>query len=485
MPSHPSPWTQPGPAGEPVQRHNEATPLLRFPDGFLWGTATASYQIEGAVAEDGRGPSIWDAFCHTPGKVFHGDTGDIACDHYHRWEQDVSLMARLGLNSYRLSVAWPRVQPDGSGALNQPGLDFYRRLVDRLVGHGIAPVVTLYHWDLPQTLEDAGGWANRDTAGRFAEYAYEVVRALGDGVVLWITLNEPWVSAHLGYGDGTHAPGRADLSSAFRAAHHLLLGHGLAAAAVRSVMAPASKLGITLNLSPSHPASASAADVQAATRVDGYVNRWFLGPIFRGEYPEDVAGLVRPVAGEAYVRPGDMEDIKAPIDFLGVNYYYCHAVAAIEDTPRPGDRPFPAFLRAVERPDATVPITGRGWPVQPGGLHELLTRLDADLRHVPLYVTENGAAFPDYVGPDGAVNDPERVDFLDRHLKAAHDALVAGVDLRGYFCWTLIDNFEWAAGYSQRFGLVWVDFKTQERIPKSSASWYAGVASRNGLIPGE
>jgi beta-glucosidase len=458
------------------------TALLGFPDGFLWGTATASYQIEGAVNEDGRGASIWDTFCHTPGKVWHGDTGDIACDHYHRWPQDVALMARLGLNAYRLSVAWPRVQPDGSGAFNQAGLDFYRRLLDGLAEHGLTAAVTLYHWDLPQALEDAGGWANRDTAGRFADYAHEVVGALGDRVALWTTLNEPWVSAHLGYGDGTHAPGVADLGTAFRAAHHLLLGHGLAAAAVRSAMAPTSSVGITLNLSPCHPASSSSEDAEAASRVDGYANRWFLGPIFEGDYPGDMAGLVHGVAGDAHIRPGDMETINVPVDFLGVNYYYCHTVAAAEGAPWPGERPFPGFLRAVDRPGPDVPVNGRGWPVQPGGLTELLVRLATDYGHVPLYVTENGAAFPDYVGPDGAVNDPERVDFLDRHLRAAHDAIAAGVDLRGYFCWTLIDNFEWAAGYSQRFGLVWVDFKTQERIPKSSALWYAGVASRNGLM---
>ena len=456
-------------------------PVHRFPDRFLWGTATASYQIEGAVAEDGRGRSIWDTFSHTPGKVWHGDTGDIACDHYHLWRQDVELMARLGLNAYRFSVAWPRVQPTGAGSFNQAGLDFYRRLLDDLAGHGIAPAVTLYHWDLPQALQDAGGWTNRDTAGRFADYAQEVVRHLGDRVSLWATMNEPWVAAHLGYGDGSHAPGVADLSSAYRAAHHLLLGHGLAARAVRAVMAPTSSVGITLNLSPARPASGSPADVEAAARVDGYANRWFLEPVLRSGYPEDTADLLRPLVGEAHVRPDDMATVHAPLDFLGVNYYFCHTVAAAPGPPGPGNRPFPDFLRAWERPDPAVPVTGKGWPIQPEGLTQLLSRVDADYGHPPLYVTENGAAFPDYVGPDGAVNDPERTDYLDRHLRAAHDAIAAGVDLRGYFCWSLMDNFEWADGYSQRFGLVWVDFKTQERIPKSSALWYAGVVSRNGL----
>jgi beta-glucosidase len=458
---------------------------LRFPEGFLWGTATASYQIEGAVGEDGRGPSIWDTFCHTPGKVYHGDTGDIACDHYHLWEQDVSLMAQLGLNSYRLSVAWPRVQPGGSGPYSQRGLDFYRRLLDDLAEHGIAPAVTLYHWDLPQALQDVGGWTNRDTAARFADYAHHVVQALGERARLWITLNEPWVSSHLGYGQGTHAPGIADLSSAFRAAHHLLLAHGLAAKAVRSAMAPSSSLGVTLNLYPTHPASSSVADAEAATRVDGYANRWFLDPIFRAVYPKDLSDLLRPVIGDAYLRSGDLETISSPIDFLGVNYYSCHRVAAAVDDLRPGDQAYPALLQAVERPDPTVPVTGRGWPVQPSGLTELLARLKNDYGHIPLYVTENGAAFPDYVDPEGKVNDPERVDYLESHLRAAHDAIAAGADLRGYFCWSLMDNFEWAAGYSQRFGLIWVDFKTQERIRKSSALWYAGVASRNALLPGE
>ncbi len=459
--------------------------MYSFPDNFLWGTATASYQIEGAVSEDGRGQSIWDTFCHTPGKVFHGDTGDIACDHYHLWRQDVELMARLGLTSYRFSVAWPRVQPDGTGPFNQAGLDFYRRLVDDLVAHGIAPAATLYHWDLPQALQDTGGWTNRDTAGRFADYAQEVVRHLGDGVRLWTTLNEPWVSAHLGYGNGVHAPGVADLSAAYQAAHHLLLGHGLAARAVRSAMAPGSSVGITLNLSPARPASGSAADVEAAARVDGYANRWFLDPVLRGEYPEDLADLLRPLVGEDHVRPGDLATVQAPIDFLGVNYYFCQTVAAAQGAPGPGDRPYPDFLRAWSRLGPAVPVTGKGWPIEPEGLTQLLTRLDREYGHLPLYVTENGAAYPDYVTPDGAVNDPERTDYLDRHLKAAHDAIAAGADLRGYFCWSLVDNFEWADGYSQRFGLFWVDFKTRERIPKSSAHWYAGVVSRNGLLSAE
>jgi beta-glucosidase len=455
---------------------------LDFPTGFLWGTATASYQIEGAVQEDGRGVSIWDTFCRTPGKVFHGDTGDVACDHYHRWRQDVELMAGLGLNAYRLSVAWPRVQPDGAGPWEQRGVDFYRRLVDRLVERGITPAVTLYHWDLPQALQDRGGWVNRSTAERFAEYAHHMVRTLGDLVPLWTTLNEPWVSAHVGYGQGTHAPGVADLGAALVAAHHLMLGHGLAVSAVRSAMAPGSSVGITLNLYPAHPASSSQADIEAAERVDGYGNRWFLGPVLKGEYPRDMAEIFHPVSGEGHIGDGDLATISAPIDFLGVNYYACRRVSAGDCPAGPSPmRPYPPELHAVERADPATPVTGRGWPIQPDGLRELLVRLHRDYGPLPLYVTENGAAFHDYVDPEGTVKDPERVSYLDAHLRAAHAAIASGVDLRGYFCWSLMDNFEWAAGYSQRFGIVWVDYKTQERIPKSSAHWFGAVASRNRL----
>jgi beta-glucosidase len=458
------------------------TVALDFPDGFLWGTATASYQIEGAVDKGGRGPSIWDAFCHTPGNIFHGDTGDIACDHYERWEQDVALMAELGVNAYRLSVAWPRVQPDGAGSYNQKGIDFYRQLLDRLLERGITPAVTLYHWDLPQALEEKGGWANRDTAERFSDYAHHVVEALGHRARLWITLNEPWVSAHLGYGLGEHAPGLSDLGTALRAAHHLLLGHGLAVEAVRAVMAPSSELGITLNLSPTYPATGSAADAEAAKRVDGYANRWFLGPLLKGAYPPDMVDLFTPISGDAHIRSGDLETVNAHLDFLGVNYYACHTVAAPEGDGETSARPFPTVLHAVERLDPVTPVTGRGWPVQPNGLTDLLLHLSKEYGPLPLYVTENGAAFPDYVDPEGEVKDPERVGYIEAHLQAAHRAISQGADLRGYFCWTLVDNFEWAAGYSQRFGIVWVDFKTQGRIPKTSAKWFGAVAARNGVL---
>ncbi len=458
------------------------TEVLNFPDRFLWGTATASYQIEGAVDKDGRGPSIWDTFCHTPGKIFHGDTGDIACDHYDRWEQDVALMAELGLNAYRLSVAWPRVQPDGAGPYNQRGIDFYRRLLDSLLEHGIAPAVTLYHWDLPQALEDKGGWAVRETAERFSDYAHHLVEALGDRARLWITLNEPWVSAFVGYGFGEHAPGRSDLGTALRAAHHLLLGHGLAVQAVRPVMAPGSELGLTLNLYPSYPATNSAADIDAAKRVDGYANRWFLGPVLKGTYPQDMLELFTPISGDDHIQSDDLEIINAPLDFLGVNYYACHTVAAAASGPVPSGRPYPDVLGAVERTAPGTTVTGRGWPVQPEGLSDLLVHLSKEYGPLVLYVTENGAAYPDYVDPEGQVKDPERVEYIQGHLEAAHRAIAQGADLRGYFCWTLMDNFEWAAGYSQRFGLVWLNFQDQARIPKTSAKWFGAVAGRNAVL---
>ncbi len=327
------------------------TVALDFPDGFLWGTATASYQIEGAVDKDGRGPSIWDAFCHTPGKIFHGDTGDIACGHYERWEQDVAVIAGLGLNVTGFPWLGLGVEPDGAGSYNQKGIDFYRQLLDRLLERGISPAVTLYHWDLPQALEEKGGWANRDSAERFSDYAHHVVEALGDRVRLWITLNEPWVSAHLGYGLGEHAPGLSDLGTALRAAHHLLLGHGLAVEAVRAVMAPGSDLGITLNLYPTYPASGLAADAEAAKRVDGYANRWFLGLLLKGAYPRDMVDLFTPISGDAHIRSGDLETINAHVDFLGVNYYVCHTVAAPEGEGETRARPYPTVLHAVERLD--------------------------------------------------------------------------------------------------------------------------------------
>ncbi len=449
-----------------------------FPDGFAWGTATASYQIEGAVHEGGRGPSIWDTFARRPGAVLNGDTGDVADDHYHRYPADVALLADLGVTHYRFSLAWPRLQPTGRGPVNPAGLDFYQRLVDELLGRGIQPWVTLYHWDLPQALEDAGGWPVRDTAERFADYAALVHDRLKDRISCWTTLNEPWCSAFLGYASGHHAPGRTEPAAALAAAHHLMLGHGLAVRALRE-QDPAGRLGITLNLHPVEPATPAPADVDAARRVDGVCNRIFLDPLLRGAYPADLRQDVAAVSDLAFVRDGDEQTIGAPIDLLGVNYYRRTVVrAAAEVVP---DRS-PAWVGSagVEDVSRGLPTTEMGWEIDPDGLYDILARLQRDYG-VPLYVTENGAAFADRPGPDGGVADPERVAYLDGHFRAARRAIADGVDLRGYFVWSLLDNFEWAYGYSKRFGLVYVDYATQQRIPKDSARWFAQVTRRNGL----
>ena len=452
--------------------------VLGFPAGFAWGTATASYQIEGAVREGGRTPSIWDTFSHRPGAVHAGDTGDVADDHYHRYPEDVALLADLGVSHYRFSLAWPRLQPDGRGPINPAGLDFYQRLVDELLGRGIQPWVTLYHWDLPQALEDAGGWPVRDTADRFAEYAALVHDRLRDRIRTWTTLNEPWCSAFLGYAEGAHAPGRTEPAAALAAAHHLLLGHGLAVRALRD-QDPGSTLGITLNLHPIDPATGSDADADAARRVDAVCNRVFLDPVFRGAYPDDLRADVAGVTDMGFVRDGDERTIAAPIDVLGVNYYRRTIVA-----PGPGPRPSAAWVGSedVQEVERGLPATEMGWEIDPGGLYDLLRRIQRDYGPIPLYVTENGAAFADTVGPDGTVADLDRVAYLDGHLRAAREAIEDGVDLRGYFVWSLLDNFEWAFGYSKRFGLVYVDYATQRRILKDSAHWFAAVTRRNGLL---
>ena len=452
---------------------------MNFPEGFLWGAATASYQIEGAVDEDGRGPSIWDTFSHTPGKVLHGDTGDIACDHYNRLEEDLDLMADLGLRAYRFSVAWPRVQPDGSGGANQKGLDFYRRLVDGLRQRDIEPMLTLYHWDLPQALEDRGGWTSRETGERFAEYAGIVYGALSDSVSYWITLNEPWVAAWLGHGYGLHAPGKKDAGAALSATHHLLLGHGLAMERMRAA-GDGNRLGITLNLHPALPGRDRDADREAALRVDGQANRLYLDPLFRGSYPKDVLSHYGQRGADlSFVHDGDLDRISAPVDFLGVNYYFRHTVrdAPEEDA---SDEPF-ADLNARAIVPHAAEKTAMGWPVDPEGLKEMLVRVKDEYADLPLYVTENGRAVNDYADPDGRVKDEERISYLDAHFRAAREAMDQGVDLRGYMVWSFLDNFEWAEGYSKRFGMVFVDYATQRRTPKASARWYSGVIRRNGL----
>jgi beta-glucosidase len=428
------------------------------------------------VREDGRGPSIWDTFCGMPGRIRHGDTGDVACDQYHRYEEDVALMADLGVEAYRFSVAWPRIQPEGRGAPNQPGLDHYRRLVEALNTRGITPLPTLYHWDLPQALEDEGGWGNRDTALRFAEYAAMVRSSLAGTVPTWITLNEPWVVAWLGYGTGIHAPGRTDDALALSASHHLLLAHGLA----RDAMGDGRDVGIALNLQPARPATGDPRDVGAARLADLHMNRLFLDPLFGRGYPAQLVEHYRPVSDMRFVRDGDLEVIAGPLGFLGVNYYRRHTVTA-EVSSQPGADELPGSLGAWSVLLAGVELTAMGWPVEPQGLTDLLIELHGDYGPARIVVTENGAAFDDESGPDGVVHDPRRIGFLRDHIAAARAALEAGVPLAGFLVWSLLDNFEWAEGYSKRFGLVHVDFATQVRTPKESAAWYAEVIRRRAV----
>jgi beta-glucosidase len=467
---------------------------LAFPAGFLWGAATAAYQIEGAAAEDGRTPSIWDTFSRVPGAVVDGDTGDVACDHYHRMPEDVAMMRDLGLASYRFSVSWNRVRPD-AGAVDQRGLDFYRRLVDELNDAGIRPWLTLYHWDLPQALEDQGGWTNRDTAYRFAEYAATLHDALGDRVSSWTTLNEPWCSAFLGYTGGQHAPGRQEGVAGLVAAHHLLLGHGLVVDELRR-RGTDDELGITLNFTVADPHDPTdELDQDAARRIDGLHNRIFLDPVFRGHYPADVLADTGDLRwqGEAWptvVRDGDLDLISAPLDFLGVNYYKGDSVSGRPHpvvtgidgahAARPTRTPF-VGCEDVTFPSRGLPVTDMGWEVQPEGLTRLLVRLAKEYDVPPMYLTENGAAYVDVPDADGQVHDPERIAYLSDHLRAIHTAIEHGADVRGYFYWSLLDNFEWAYGYAKRFGIVYVDYDSLERVPKASARWYAGVAERNAM----
>jgi beta-glucosidase len=456
---------------------------LPFPQGFTWGAATAAYQIEGAAGADGRGLSVWDTFSHTPGKVRGGDTGDVACDAYHRYPQDVALMASLGLGAYRFSVSWPRIQPAGRGAVNQKGLDYYRALLDELAGRGIAAAATLYHWDLPQALQDDGGWAVRDTAQRFAEYAAIVAGALGDRVARWITLNEPQVVASHGYRTGEHAPGLRDAAAAAAATHHLLLGHGLAAQALRAT-AGGTPVGITLDLHPVLVLGEVSEAVEHGRAVtDDSMNGLILEPLLTGRYPEQARpGLLPP---EDLIAAGDMETISHPLDFLGINYYSAVYLRAGDPQDlRRNEEPARCGTPGVVeyRPDR-LERTPMGWLVDPEGLYELLMRLSKDAPGLPLFVTENGCAAEDYIGPDGAVNDAERVRFLHRHLDAAARAIRDGANLAGYYVWSLLDNFEWAWGYQKRFGIVFVDFETQRRIPKASARFYADVVRANAVPP--
>lgn len=434
-----------------------------FPTDFTWGAATAAYQVEGAWNEDGKGESIWDRFSHTPGKVVNGDTGDTACDHYHRWQTDIEWMRRLGLKAYRFSIAWPRILPEGYGRVNPAGLDFYSRLVDGLLQAGIQPYPTLYHWDLPQRLQDMGGWPARVTAQAFVEYAETVARRLGDRLGQIVTLNEPWVSAVLGYQMGVHAPAHNDHAEALAAAHHLLLAHGWAVPVIRRDC-PGARVGIVLNLSPQYPASPSDADAEAARLADGTCNRWYLDPLAGRDYPADVVEDL-PLKLD-FVQRGDLAAIAAPLDFLGVNYYMRGIARSHRIPEKANERP-----TVVPKPN----LTHMGWEVYPEGLYDLLVRLQRDYSFPAYYVTENGAAYPDPIGPDGKVHDADRIAFLRQHFAQAARALNEGVPLRGYFVWSLMDNFEWAMGYTRRFGLLYVDFATQERTPKDSFDFYRKV----------
>ena len=466
---------------------NVTTPgdTLAFPAGFTWGAATAAYQIEGAVNADGRGPSVWDTFSHTPGKVRGGDTGDIACDSYNRYAEDADLLKSLGLSSYRFSISWPRIFPTGAGQLNQAGLDYYKRLLDALTERGIGGAATLFHWDLPQALQDQGGWASRDVALRFADYAAVVAEALGDRVQRWITLNEPLVVSHLGYRVGVHAPGLTDMAAAAASTHHLLLGHGLATAAVRAAV-PGAEVGITLNLTPVLVApnqNGSTGLLERARRVaDATHNGVFLEPVLFGRYPQDAPAEILPPA--ELVRDGDMETISAPIDFLGVNYYRPQHLRAGDQANlrRREFEPLPGTEAGVVEyyPDG-LELTNMEWLIDPDGLYELLVRLSKDAPGLPLYITENGRAAEDYLNPEGKVDDLERIKYLHQHLHACARAVRDGVNLAGYYVWSLLDNFEWAYGYQKRFGIIYVDFATGRRVPKASASFYASVASANAL----
>jgi beta-glucosidase len=468
---------------------------LQFPESFMFGSATASYQIEGAVEEDGRGPSIWDTFSHTPGKTQDGDTGDVADDHYHRLEEDLDLMKSLNLQAYRFSIAWPRIQPTGRGQANQAGLAFYSRLIDGLIERGITPVATLYHWDLPQALEDEGGWASRQTALAFEKYARIVGEAFGDRVAVWTTLNEPWCAAYLGYASGAHAPGRTEPHVALRAVHHLNLAHGLAIQALREVVTNDPKFSVTLNLHALRGDGPTGAE--AVRRIDALGNRAFTGPMLHGAYPDDLIEDTKGITEWEFVRPGDLENIHQKIDILGVNYYSTNLVRLwngegerehADGHKAVGVSPWPA-ADDIEFMPQPGPYTQMGWNIEPSGLEELLRAVHAEFPDQPLMVTENGAAFDDTVTAAGegadaagaAVHDADRIDYLRRHITAAHRALSAGVDLRGYFVWSLMDNFEWGYGYSKRFGIVRVDYETLERLPKDSAHWYAELAATNRI----
>ena len=454
--------------------------FLSFPENFIWGAATSSYQIEGAWDEDGKGESIWDRYSHTPGKVIDGSTGDVACDHYHRWPEDIALMKSLGLKAYRFSMSWPRILPDGRGRVNQAGLDFYSRLVDGLLAADIIPFVTLYHWDMPQALQDQGGWPERATAEAFAEYTEAASRHLGDRVKNWITHNEPWCASILSYALGEHAPGLRDMSAAIRASHHLLLSHGWAVPIIRA-NSPDSEVGITLNFEATEPASGSPADARQTRLEDGMYNRWFVSALYGRHYPADIVAHYEPLFpnGMDFIQPGDFEAIAAPTDFLGVNYYTRRIVRDETAEDNAPQTRFPDLPKCDMHSGVWDPVY---WEIYPHGLYDLLNRLYFEYKPAKLYVTENGTSFLTGPDEDGHIRDINRLNYLRDHFAAAYRAMQNDVPLAGYFVWSLMDNFEWAKGYQQRFGIVWVDYETQQRTPKDSALWYSQVIADNGFI---
>jgi len=441
-----------------------------FPEQFLWGAATAAYQIEGAYNEDGKGESIWDRFSHIPGNIWNNETGDVACDHYHRYEEDVKLLKELGVNTYRFSISWARIFPEGKGKPNERGIEFYKRLCDKLLENGIKPTVTLYHWDLPQKLQDRGGWANRETADCFEQYARYVFKELGDQVPIWITHNEPWVVSFAGNWEGRHAPGIRDFSTALQVSHHLLLSHGKVVKAYRE-MGFGGKIGITLNMNPVYPAGDGQEDIEAAKRFDGFHNRWFADPIFKGEYPGELLRWYEGKVKVPDITSEDMETINQPIDFLGVNNYFSSVIKFDGGN-------WPIQATGV---DTGKDKTDMGWEINAEGIYDLLMYLHKEYKGIKILITENGAAFNDIVNREGRVEDDNRLDYLYRHLQQVHRAISAGVDVAGYYVWSLMDNFEWARGYSKRFGLIYVDYKTQRRIFKKSALWYKEVIKNNGF----
>lgn len=451
---------------------------LKFPEGFIWGTATSSFQIEGAYQEHGRSESIWDRFCSLPGTIADGSDGRVACDHYHRWAEDIELLKKIGVNSYRFSIAWPRILPQGTGAVNEPGLAFYERLVDALLEAQIEPMVTLYHWDLPLILQDRGGWPNRDTAKAFVEYAHVVTRKLGDRVKYWVTHNEPWCISTLGHLTGEHAPGIKNTPQMLATAHHVLLSHGWSVPVIRDEVA-SPKVGIVLNLVPAYAASESVYDAEATRSFDGKFNRWYLDPLYKGSYPDDIIDEYRntgelPNSRLPFEEDGDLKAISTPTDFLGINYYsrgIIRSTKVSEEKNAPREIPAPTPNQC----------TDMGWEIYPFGLRDILIRINREYKPNSILITENGCAYP--IGPNDKkeIQDIERIKYVESHLHAVHEALSVGVPVDGYYLWSFLDNFEWAFGYSKRFGITWVDFETQERILKASALRYAEIAANNSL----